>query len=290
MIAEHPVSDGDGTIRRRAIVPCAAATFRELLQTMHATGNFVGCDGAPAVPVWRTVPGAVLLHEGRSSGQVFVVRSGMFKILKTSEDGYEQVLAFAGPGDILAFEGLSGVQRRVISLDDSSVFVLPLRDLDGWQQRYPGLRSALLCSLSRQLARAGDMTEIMAAVAAEVRLARFLLWQSSRMTECGQSSLRLRLRMSRRDIASLLGVACATVSRSFTALHQMGYLRVSNREIEIVDAAGLLSLARNTRGLGELASSDAPAASLLRRRRAAGGLNRGRPPMARAQPALAAVA
>jgi CRP/FNR family transcriptional regulator, anaerobic regulatory protein len=90
---------------------------------------------------------------------------------------------------------------------------------------------------------------MMAAVAAETRLARFLMWMSGCMAERGQSPRRLYLRMSRRDIASLLGVAHETVSRSFTALAEWGYLRVVNREVEILDAAGLRNCTRNTRGL-----------------------------------------
>jgi CRP/FNR family transcriptional regulator, anaerobic regulatory protein len=88
---------------------------------------------------------------------------------------------------------------------------------------------------------------MMAAVAAEVRLARFLLQLSRRMAECGQSSRRFHLRMSRRDIASYLGVAHETVSRSFGSLSRWGWLRVDNREVEILDLPGLKQFALNTR-------------------------------------------
>ena len=90
---------------------------------------------------------------------------------------------------------------------------------------------------------------MMAAVAADVRLARFLLWTSARMAEGGQSATRLLLRMGRREIASFLGVAHATVSRSFTALAEGGYIRVVNREVEILDPPRLKVRACSTRGL-----------------------------------------
>lgn len=54
--------------------------------------------------------------------------------------------------------------------------------------------------------------------------------------------------MARRDIASLLGLAHETVSRSFTQLSQHGCLRVDNREIEILDLQALRLRARTTRG------------------------------------------
>jgi CRP/FNR family transcriptional regulator len=178
------------------------------------------------------------------------VRSGTFKCLKTLEDGYEQVLAFAGVGDVLGFDALASGHLAVgaMALEDSTVFVLPLRDFDAWRHDSPPLDHALQFALSRQLARAGETAEMMAAVAAEVRLARFLVWLSARMAERGQSPRRLRLRMSRRDIASFLGVAHETVSRSFGALADAGILSVDNREVEIVDAQRLHACSRSTRG------------------------------------------
>ncbi len=240
-------------VQRSAVTTSAPASLPELLRT-------IGCEARPdpaaagfGVNVWRARSGAALLHEGAEAESVLVVRSGSFKCVKTSEDGYEQVLAFAGPGEVLGFEAVSRGHHTatVIALEDSTAFSLPLRELDRWRQRFPSLDHALQFALSRQLVRAGEVAEMMAAVAAETRLARFLVWLAGCMAERGQSSRRLYLRMSRRDIASLLGVAHETVSRSFTALADWGCLRVDNREVEIVDEAALRACTRGTRGTGD---------------------------------------
>lgn len=110
------------------------------------------------------------------------------------------------------------------------------------------LDDALRQALGRELTRAVQTAEMMSAVASEARLARFVLCMSARMAGTGQSPQRLRLRMARRDIASLLGLAHETVSRSFTQLSQHGCLRVDNREIEILDLQALRLRARTTRG------------------------------------------
>ena len=55
--------------------------------------------------------------------------------------------------------------------------------------------------------------------------------------------------MTRRDIASHLGVAHETVSRSFTALADWGYIRVLNRDVEVLDPDGLRAFSLITRGL-----------------------------------------
>ena len=66
--------------------------------------------------------------------------------------------------------------------------------------------------------------------------------------------------MGRREIASLLGVAHETVSRSFSALAALGMVDVSDREVEILDMEGLKRFARSTRR-----HLDEPAVSRTRR-------------------------
>jgi len=249
-------------VQRCAVTASASAGLGDLVRALGRDAPVGGPVSADLeVGVWRVRTGAALLHEGADADSVHVVRSGSFKCVKTSEDGYEQVLAFAGPGEVLGFEALSrGCHTAtVVALEDSTVFSLPLRELDHWRQRAPALDRALQFALSRQLARAGDVAEMMAAVAAETRLARFLVWLSSCMAERGQSPRRLYLRMSRRDIASLLGVAHETVSRSFTALADWGCLRVDNREVEILDEAALRACTRGTRGPADDGARPLPA-------------------------------
>lgn len=237
-------------VQRCAVTASSPASLQELLHAVGCDAHAEPASAGLGVAVWRARAGAVLLHEGAEAESVHVVRSGSFKCVKTSEDGYEQVLAFAGPGEVLGFEAVSRGHHTstVVALEDATVFSLPLRELDRWRQHFPSLDHALQIALSRQLARAGDVAEMMAAVAAETRLARFLVWLSGCMAERGQSPRRLYLRMSRRDIASLLGVAHETVSRSFTALADWGCLRVDNREVEILDEAALRACTRGTRG------------------------------------------
>jgi CRP/FNR family transcriptional regulator len=102
-------------------------------------------------------------------------------------------------------------------------------------------------AVSRALQQRNDLADVMAAVAAEARLARFLLQWSARMAACGQSPRRFYLRMGRRDIASYLGLAHETVSRSLQTLVRWNLLSVSNRAVDILDMDGLKTLARNTR-------------------------------------------
>jgi CRP/FNR family transcriptional regulator len=249
-VTSLPAARSAWMVQRHALNGAPATALQDLLQVIGCGAKAETTAAGFALPVWRARNGVELLHEGAAAEAVHVVRSGSFKCVKTSEDGYEQVLSFAGPGEVLGFEAISRGHHTasVIALEDSTAFTLPLRELDAWRQRFPSLDHALQFALSRQLARGADVAEMMAAVAAETRLARFLVWLSACMAERGQSPRRLYLRMSRRDIASLLGVAHETVSRSFSALADWGCLRVDNREVEILDEAALRACTRGTRG------------------------------------------
>jgi CRP/FNR family transcriptional regulator len=203
-----------------------------------------------ALPLWRVPAGTLFLLAGHLAEALYVVRFGYFKIVKIAEDGYQQVRGLAGPGDVLGFEGaaLGRHPLEVTALDDCSVIALPLSDLRSLRHYSQAFDRALMRALGEQLAHAGDTASLMAAVAAEARLARFILWMSARMAAHGESPRRFVLRMSRRDIANLIGVAHETISRTFSQMVDCGYVKVNGRrEVEILDLAALQACSLSTR-------------------------------------------
>jgi len=229
-----------------------AGTAGGLADLLRLLGNDAGSvegTGDIHVAIRRVHDGETLFHTGSRADAIYFVRAGTFKIFSTAEDGYEQVLGFAGRGEVLGFDAIcmGRYPNEAIALEDSSVFVLLLGDYFDLGQRIPVLDRLVLHAVSAALARRGELADVMAAVAAEVRLARFLMHLSERMAASGQSPRRFHLRMGRRDIASYLGVAHETVSRSFGALVGLGQLRVDNREVEILDMQGLKAFSCGTR-------------------------------------------
>lgn len=241
--------------------PVAAdSLLQDLVRLLGGQADMVEVFEFIPVAVRRLAEGAVLIHEGAPLRCLHIVRSGSLKSVRTCEDGYEQVTALALPGDVLGFDGLHSGRHAAteVALELSTVYALPLSSLRALKTQCPALDDLWQQSLSRQLARAGAAADMLTAVAADVRLARFLLWMSARADELGWSSRRLRLSMCRRDLASLLGVAHETVSRSFTTMADAGLLKVDNRDIEILDIAQLRARALITRRPVEAASIFVP--------------------------------
>jgi CRP/FNR family transcriptional regulator, anaerobic regulatory protein len=213
--------------------------------------------------VQRVARGTMLMHEGARTHNLFVVQSGSFKCVKTAEDGYEHVLGFMWRGDVIGYDGLADGHYAfaAVALEDSRVVALPVSGLAELRRREAAFDAAMQSAVSRQVAHAGEIAELMAAVAADVRLARFLVQLSTRMAARGQSPRRILLGMNRRDIASHIGVAHETISRSLRLLSQAGLLRVNLRDIEILDLAGLRRCARVTRGTNDDAAPTRPDAA-----------------------------
>jgi CRP/FNR family transcriptional regulator len=229
----------------------AAGSVADLVRLMGMAPR-EGADAMQAtrLPLRRLHEGSTLVFEGGRARALYVLRCGSTKTVKTQEDGYEQVLGFQHAGDVLGYEALYGGvhDAGVVALEDSTAYVLAVDDLPQLRRLCPGFTDALERALTRQLHDAGAVAGLMSAVASEARLARFVLWWSDRMAGIGRSPRRLHLRMGRRDIASFLGVAHATVSRSFTALAEAGCLQVDNRDLEILDVETRRARARSTRG------------------------------------------
>jgi CRP/FNR family transcriptional regulator len=233
--AEFAASDGD--------------CVRDVVRVLGGDVATIGAMARVPVASRRLHAGTTLAYEGAPLQSLYVVRCGSLKCIRTLECGYEQVTSLSLPGDVVGFDGLYLGHHAVaaVALELSTVYALPLSGLQGLREKCPTLDTALQRALSRQLARAAATADMLAAVASDVRLARFVLWMSARAAELGWSPRRLRLSMCRRDVASLLGVAHETVSRSFTALADAGLLKVANREVEILDPEQLQARARNTR-------------------------------------------
>ena len=244
-----------------AIVTALPASTSHLPCTGHCTASdmlrWVGLPSladattdALTLSMRRVLADRLLVSEGQPFENLHVVAAGSFKCVQIDVEGYEQVLGFAIHGDMLGLDGLGGDRHTsgAVALEDSTVVVLPYPELLALGHRLPAMERLLMRATGAELLRRADTQYLMSAPSSEVRVARFMLQLAQGQAALGHSERRLRLFMTRRDIASYLGVAHETVSRALTGLVHNGCIEVSHRDIEIVDADALRELQRVTRG------------------------------------------
>ena len=175
---------------------------------------------------------------------LFAIRLGSFKTLLLAEDGREQISGQHMAGEIVGLDGISTNLHacQAVALEDSEVCVLPFDRLDSLAQDIPSLRHNLYRFISKDICRDQDMMFLLGSRCAEERLALYLLNLADRYRMRGYSSSEFVLRMTRKEIASYLGLKLETVSRLFSHLHEEGLIQVQGRAVKLLDLVALRKL------------------------------------------------
>jgi CRP/FNR family transcriptional regulator len=182
-----------------------------------------------------------LYRPGDAFGAVYAIRLGTFKTLMLAEDGREQITGCYMNGEIVGFDGIGDGRHTcgAVALEDSEVCALSFDQLDKLAHDIPALGRNLNRCISKDLCRGQHMMLLLGSMRAEERLVVFLLNLSHRYRARGYSGSEFVLRMTREEIASLLGLKLETVSRLFSRLHGEGLIQVQGRSIKLLDSPAL---------------------------------------------------
>ena len=195
--------------------------------------------------------GDAVYQAGSDFGCLFVVNSGIYKIVTLSPDGREQVVALRFRGDWL---GLDGIARghygsTAVAMDTGEI----------WAIRYDALMEAghaersLLTVLHEAMSRdiAGDRESLMSVctLPADARVADFLRYWAESLAKRGLRTDQITLRMTRAEIGNYLGLTLESVSRALSKLARenvIGFAAKCRREIEIPSIAALAAFVQRS--------------------------------------------
>ncbi len=197
----------------------------------------------------RTVKrGGLLFRAGDRFEALYAVRTGFFKTRVSAEDGRDQVTGFQMAGELLGLDGISTDRHAcdAVALEDSQVCQIPYGELERLSQGSPALQHQFHKIMSREIVRDHGVMLLLGSMRAEERLAAFLLNLTQRLHARGFSPHSLVLRMTREEIGSYLGLKLETVSRTFSKFQEDGLLEVKQRDIRVLDEAGLRRLVNAT--------------------------------------------
>ena len=180
--------------------------------------------------------GEVLYQQEQSCRYLYIIKSGSFKTYLTNADGSEHITAFHLPGDLVGLENISGgvTLSSASSLGNSLYCRAEYHKLGGLRKEFPALSDLAIKLYSEALQQAQNLHLCTSKQSAVSRLAMFLVLQSGRQGRVNQKN-ELTLNMSRQDLASHLGLAVETISRSYSQLIQSGCIEKTNRLINILD-------------------------------------------------------
>jgi len=126
-----------------------------------------------------------------------------------------------------------------VALEESQVCVLLYEEFETLARDVPSLQQRFHRLLSRELVAQQQVMLMLGSAYADERLAAFVLNIAHRLDARGFSPSAVTWRMTREEIASVLGLSIETVSRTFSKFQARGLLFVRNRQIRITNPLGL---------------------------------------------------
>jgi CRP/FNR family transcriptional regulator len=204
--------------------------------------------------------GDVVYQAGQAFTNLFVINTGMFKVVSLSQDGREQIVSLKYRGDWMGFDGI-GEHRHdcdAVAMDTGEVWSISYETLLQAGAREPALMAELHRSMSREIARDRGSLISVCTLPADARVADFLRNWADALACRGLRTDQLIMRMTRAEIGNYLGLTLETVSRALSRLCREGLIRFvdkGRRELHLPDVPALSEFVR-------LAVEPVPAATL----------------------------
>ncbi len=184
---------------------------------------------------------SVILFEDDPGDALYVVISGLVKVVLIGEDGREVILSVLKEGDFFGEMSLIDDQPRsahVIAMEDSSLLVMRREDFQHRLREAPGVAIGMLRAMSRRLREADEKIGGLVLLDVNGRVAKLLLGMADE-----NDGVHITRRVTHHTIAQMVGSSRETVSRTMRDLVDRGLIEVTRKAITIRDRAALQAAA-----------------------------------------------
>ena len=189
----------------------------------------------------RYQAGELIFAQNSPGHSLYIVKSGYVDIVVDVPHSAHQTLAEFGPGQAFGEFGLlDGLPRSAgaVARERSELLTLSRPEFFMYLEQYPSVAIKLVVLLSRRLrfAMQRSKSEILHEQSTpQTRLAQLLIELGERYGRQEATGLRLPLRLTRGEIAGLLGCPRAEAEAALRALQQAGLLTMHGRRITLHD-------------------------------------------------------
>lgn len=180
--------------------------------------------------------GESLFGEGDDATGFYLLVAGSIKLCRIAHDGREKVLHFVRPGETFAeaaFFGDGKYPAEARAMEAGEVLYLPKEGFLALMGRNPGFSLNLVVSLSLMLRRFARQIEELSFADVTSRLASFLVRRADEKSTSYGGITYVELGIKKGEIASRLGTASETISRTFKKLKEEGIIEVQGNRVVI---------------------------------------------------------
>lgn len=183
----------------------------------------------------RRVPrGTAVVLAGDDTDFVYFVLNGSLKVMVSDEEGREVILTILGQGDLFGEMGVVDAEPRsatVTAVMPSDLVMIAQSDFRRILQENFDISLRIMGNLARRLRAADRKIESLALMDVYGRVARLLLDMAEK--EAGQTVVRRKI--SKQDIAKMIGASREMVSRVMKDLQNRGLIEETDNGVILLE-------------------------------------------------------
>jgi len=186
----------------------------------------------------------ILFHEGDEMRHVTFLVTGKVRTFKVNNEGKEFVTGLHVPGDFIGYLGMlegGHAMETAEAMEECELALVPREDLLRLLYRDRDVSMRFIRMLTHEMGEKQERLLQLAYASVRQRVAQALLKLHDRFSEAQSGELGVRI--SRDDLAAIVGTATESLIRCLTDLKDEGLIITQGRDIRITERRGLERLA-----------------------------------------------
>lgn len=216
---------------------------------------FKGFDHTTLIEILKKIrhlsykKGDIIVQEGDLTSSLFIINTGIAKLVRTSVFGKEQIIDIQSDGDIIGeyYVLTENVPYRfsVVALTDIKLCSLQKKDMDALLDVHPYLSRSMLTQLSKKMIDIEDKLQNLTLTDTDSKVAFLLLELYGKFGTKDDTGYIIQNPLSREDMANFSGLTRETMSRYLNKLAKENIIEfVGLRNIRLLQKDYLSELLR----------------------------------------------
>lgn len=185
---------------------------------------------------------SIVFQEGQRARQLYVLWSGQARVCRVNDAGQEITVAICSEGDVLGEMALLDGGRRsatVITMTRSELLLLHRDDFLRCLAAHDSVSMHVIQVLCERLRATTSRTGQLAYLDVEQRLSHLLVDLCRRHGTASPPGIRIDVRLTQGDLATLLGTSRESVNRALATFRARGLVRQRGMRLIVTDPAAL---------------------------------------------------
>ena len=190
--------------------------------------------------------GHTIFFQGNPPFGLYCVNSGKIKVSKIGSDGKESIIRIASGGDVLGHRSLFSNENYTATatvIEDAAICFIDKKFIYKAIAEQPSVAIGLIQKLSLEMGSAESRNASLSQKTVRERLAELLLMLEKSYGIIEENRTRLDIKLTREELASMVGTANETVIRFISEFKEEGLIEQEGKVIFILDHERLLEFA-----------------------------------------------